>query len=276
MLEIERDRDGRAHVVFLSGGKDSTAMAVHLAEIEPRPYTWICTPTGDELPEMYDHWRRLGDLLGKPLIPITAHTGLKGICSEQGALPNQHMRFCTRLLKLRPAALFLGSVIPCVSYVGLRADEEIREGARRGGDYLAADVDGVVHDYPLQRWGWDISRVFSFLEEKKIEIPERTDCARCFYQTMPEWWRLWRDHPDIFDDAIAQETLHGRTFRTPKIKDGQPVMRTKGSLTYESSWRDSWPVWLKDMKTLFELGYIPRGANQLTLSRPMMCRVCEL
>lgn len=36
------------HVVALSGGKDSTALALRLAETEPRDYTYVCTPTGDE------------------------------------------------------------------------------------------------------------------------------------------------------------------------------------------------------------------------------------
>lgn len=55
------------HVVALSGGKDSTAMALRLAEIEPRDYTYVITPTGNEFPEMIAHWRHLSDMLGKPL-----------------------------------------------------------------------------------------------------------------------------------------------------------------------------------------------------------------
>ena len=47
------------HVVALSGGKDSTAMALRLAEIEPQDYVYLCTPTGDELPEMEQHWNGL-------------------------------------------------------------------------------------------------------------------------------------------------------------------------------------------------------------------------
>ncbi len=54
------------HIVALSGGKDSTAMALRLAEIEPRDYAYVITPTGNELPEMIAHWRKLMDLLGKP------------------------------------------------------------------------------------------------------------------------------------------------------------------------------------------------------------------
>ena len=59
--------DSVKHIVALSGGKDSTAMALRLAEVEPKDYQFVITPTGDELPEMYEHWRLLGDLLGEPV-----------------------------------------------------------------------------------------------------------------------------------------------------------------------------------------------------------------
>ena len=65
---VRRDMEGRAHVVGLSGGKDSTAMALRLVELNPTtPYTFICTPTGDELPEMEAHWKLCEGLLGQPL-----------------------------------------------------------------------------------------------------------------------------------------------------------------------------------------------------------------
>jgi hypothetical protein len=43
------------HIISLSGGKDSTAMALRLAEIEPCDYEYLIAPTGNELPEMFDH-----------------------------------------------------------------------------------------------------------------------------------------------------------------------------------------------------------------------------
>ena len=53
------------HVVALSGGKDSTALALRLHELNPKvDYTYVCTPTGDELPEMFEAleqaWRSSG------------------------------------------------------------------------------------------------------------------------------------------------------------------------------------------------------------------------
>lgn len=95
------------HIVALSGGKDSTAMAIWLTENEPRDYTFVCTPTGDEPDAMFAHWRKLAGLLGKPILPITYRTGLVGLIREQHALPNWRQRWCTRILKIEPYAAFL-------------------------------------------------------------------------------------------------------------------------------------------------------------------------
>src|SRR5262245_18499445 len=107
------------HVVALSGGKDSTAMALRRMEVEPRNYIYICTPTGRELPEMEAHWSRLEGLLGKPLVRITNGT-LASWIRERRALPNFRMRWCTRVLKIEPMKAFLTATRPCIHYVGLR------------------------------------------------------------------------------------------------------------------------------------------------------------
>ena len=86
------------HIVALSGGKDSTALALRLAETTDVDYTYICTPTGDELPEMLEHWEMLDELLGKPIERLYAKKDLNGLIEEFDALPNHRMRWCTRIL----------------------------------------------------------------------------------------------------------------------------------------------------------------------------------
>jgi 3'-phosphoadenosine 5'-phosphosulfate sulfotransferase (PAPS reductase)/FAD synthetase len=83
------------HIVAISGGKDSTALALRLAEIEPRDYTYLITPTGDELPDMVAHWENLENLLGKKFLRITNHD-LNFWIEEFGALPNWRQRWCTQ------------------------------------------------------------------------------------------------------------------------------------------------------------------------------------
>jgi 3'-phosphoadenosine 5'-phosphosulfate sulfotransferase (PAPS reductase)/FAD synthetase len=244
------------HVVALSGGADSTALALRLREVMPETqFNWVCTPTGDELPEMFGHWRRLGDLLGSPLVPIMHRTGLHGVIREQKCLPNNRIRYCTRILKIEPYRRWLKERAqhgPVVSYVGLRADEE----GRAGGAY--EDIDGVTMRFPLREWGWGRGDVLSYLEQRGVGIPERTDCSLCFHQRLGEWWRLWREFPDRYAEGERHEADTGHTFRNPS--------------------RDQWPAALRDLRARFEAGHIPPNTRlQHDLFRNSgACRVCTL
>lgn len=252
---VERDSDGVLHVVALSGGHDSTALALLLAEREPRPYNYVCTPTGDELPEMFAHWRDLGERLGSKIIPIMGGT-LKSAIASEGTLPNFRIRFCTRKLKIEPYRKWLLSnsfFSRTVSYVGLRADEE----GRAGGAY--SDIGGVEMRFPLREWGMGEDEVQATLRHYGVKVPDRTDCARCYHQRIGEWFELWRDHRDIFHDAMADEAQYGATFRTPG--------------------RDSWPTGLAEMGARFEAGDIPTTSLDRMARERMAaggCRVCSL
>ncbi len=241
------------HIVALSGGKDSTAMALRLAEVEPRDYIYACTPTGDELPQMVAHWERLECLLGTPLTRITSHDRTLGFwIGFFNALPSHRMRWCTRLLKIEPYLAWLKTLTgKTVSYVGLRADEETRTGIIS---------DDIECRFPLREWGWGLADVWQYLRGRGVDIPPRTDCARCYEQRLGEWWDLWRYHPDIYEQAAAHEDAMGATFRSPS--------------------RDAWPASLRGMKEQFEVGRIPRNASEPTLfdedGRSAACRVCSL
>jgi hypothetical protein len=232
------------HVVGLSGGKDSTALALRLAEVEPRDYTYLITPTGDELPEMVAHWQRLEVLLGKPLTRVTNGT-LASWIQHLNGLPNFRMRWCTRVLKIEPTIAFMVRNAPAINYVGLRADEETREGIYG---------DSVVSRYPLREWGWGLAEVRSYLAARGVEIPRRTDCARCYHQRLIEWKTLLRKHPDIYASAEADEARTGHTFRSPK--------------------RDTWPTALSELRVAFDSGRKVRGED--CDDEDGVCRVCSL
>lgn len=242
------------HVVALSGGKDSTAMALRLKELHPdRAYTYVCTPTGNELPEMFNHWAMLRQRLGGNFIPIMGGT-LEGQIEKQGCLPNFRMRWCTRILKIEPYAAWLmqqsQNYERIVSYVGIRADEEERE----GGDYT--NVPGIEMVFPMREWGWGINDVMDYLQGQCITIPDRTDCALCFFQQLYEWWILWKDHPDLYQRGVDLEAATNHTFRT----DG----------------RDTWPTSLAGLREKFEAGFIPRNKKrQGDLFGTLQCRVCR-
>jgi len=240
------------HVVALSGGKDSTAMALRLAELEPRDYEYVCTPTGRELPEMFDHWKKIGALLGKAITPVIGGS-LFSLIREQGCIPNFRQRFCTRILKIEPYAAWLLEKTKhyerVISYVGLRADEEERE----GGDYM--NIPGVEMKFPMRDWGWGMTKVLDYLEKRGVTIPQRTDCDVCFFQRLSEWYRLWKDHPTEWGEGEAIEKEIGHTFRTPG--------------------RDTWPVSMEGLRLRFQAGDVPTRSINREL-RDLQCRVCRI
>lgn len=225
-------------------------MALRLAETEPRDYTYICTPTGNEPDEMKEHWAHLECLLGKPLVRLVAGT-LEQMIDQQNCLPSHRMRWCTRVLKIEPTIAYFVANAPALMYVGLRADEEAREG-------IYGDV--VQSDFPFRRWGWVEQDVWDYLHKRGVTIPYRTDCEWCYDQTLREWRKLWRDNRPSFMRAVEWERRIGNTFRSPS--------------------RDTQPAQLIQLAAKFEAGYIPRGdTDQMSMfDAPEFrkCRVCSL
>ena len=224
-------------------------MALRLIEVEPREYVFVCTPTGNEPDAMFTHWRALSAQLGAPIVPIVGGT-LVGLIRQQQAIPNVWMRWCTRILKIAPYAAYLAQQAPCVSYVGLRADEE----ARAGGDY--ADVPGVTIRYPLREWGWRLRDVWAYLDARGVTIPPRTDCRLCFFQRIGEWYELWRTDPIAWAEGERLEAETGHTFRSPG--------------------RDRWPAAMVDLRARFAAGDAPKGALERDLFADLKCRVCRI
>lgn len=238
------------HVVLVSGGKDSTAMALRLAEVEPNTeWRYVCTPTGDELPDVVEHWDNLSCLLGKPIERVSHKFSLVELMAEMNGLPNHRMRWCTRLLKIETAKAWYAKNAPCIAHVGLRADEPERKGGIFG--------ESVTQRYPLREWGWGLPEVLTYLIKRGVTVPRRTDCARCYDQRLSDWWNLWRDYPAIYADAEAQEVTYGHTFRNDQ--------------------RDAWPTSLAALAAAFEAGDIPRGVElNNDLFGEATCRACTL
>lgn len=241
-------------VAAFSGGKDSTALVLRMAELGDPPDELLFTPTGNELPELVGHIQRVSEAVGRPLV-TPPNQSLDFWMGEFNALPNNRQRWCTRLIKIVPCIAYLKANPGSVLLVGLRADEEERQGLY--GDW-------AEYRYPLREWGWGESDVWGYLKAHGVTVPKRTDCALCYDQRLYEWFRLWREHPAEYAKGEAWETKTGFTFRSPS--------------------RDTWPAALKDLRAEFEGGRVPRGVR-LTLwgekydaddEHYDRCRVCRL
>ena len=60
--------DSVKHVLGLSGGRDSAALAVYMRQHHPElEIEYFFTDTGKELPEVYEYLGRLEGFLGQPI-----------------------------------------------------------------------------------------------------------------------------------------------------------------------------------------------------------------
>lgn len=121
------------HVLGISGGKDSAALAIYLRNNYPElDLEYYTCDTGKELDETYELIDKLEVYLGKSILKLKAADKSSQDPFDHfyqiygGYLPSSNARWCTKKLKLEPFEEFVGTD-PVVSYVGIRGDEE-REG----------------------------------------------------------------------------------------------------------------------------------------------------
>ena len=122
------------HVLGISGGKDSAALAIYLNDTYPNmEVEYYSCDTGKELDETYQLVRNLEVYLGKSIKVLkAAENSMEDpfdhfLSVYGGYLPSSMARWCTKKLKLDPFEKYIAGDEPVVSYVGIRGDED-REG----------------------------------------------------------------------------------------------------------------------------------------------------
>jgi 3'-phosphoadenosine 5'-phosphosulfate sulfotransferase (PAPS reductase)/FAD synthetase len=191
------------HILSLSGGKDSAALAIYMRDRVPE-MEYIFHDSGVELPETYQYMERLASYLGKPVTPTKPEYNFDAWLKVFGGMiPSSHRRWCTRMLKLKPFEDYVGDE-PVVNYVGIRADED-----RAGYVSHKSNIKTVC---PFVDDGLVRADIIRILEESGLGMPPYTEwgrtrsgCYFCFFQQKIEWVRLREQHPDLFEKAKAYE-----------------------------------------------------------------------
>ena len=191
------------HICGISGGKDSSALAVYMRDRVPEMEYFFCD-TGAELPETYEYLTRLEVILAKPIARLNATRGFDHWFEVfRGALPSPQMRWCTKNMKIKPIEEWVGDA-PAVSYVAIRADESNRKG------YISTKSN-IETRFPFVEDGIDHDKVLRILHDAGIGLPDyyewrtRSGCYFCFYQRKAEWIGLSERHPELFERAVAIE-----------------------------------------------------------------------
>jgi hypothetical protein len=217
--------DVEKHVLGLSGGRDSAALAVFMRQNHPEiPLEYFFTDTGKELPEVYEFLGRLEGFLGKPILRLNPDRDFDFWLKQYNSfLPSPQTRWCTRQLKLRPFEHWLRPHLEAgtkvYSYVAIRADEEYREG-------YTSKHDSLMIRLPFKEAQIDKAGVLELLDGAGLGLPEyyawrtRSGCTFCFFQQKIEWVRLKEQHPDKFEEA--------KTYEKNAVEHGSPFTWSQG------------------------------------------------
>lgn len=212
--------DSVKHVLGLSGGRDSAALAVYMRQHYPElDIDYFFTDTGKELPEVYEYLGRLEGFLGQPIRRLNPDRDFDFWLKQYNDfLPSPQTRWCTRQLKLRPFERWLRPILndgyTVYSYVAIRSDEEYREG-------YSSKNDKLIVKLPFKEAGIDKAAVLDVLDGAGLGLPKyyewrtRSGCTFCFFQQKIEWVRLKEQHPGAFEEAKAYEkdaVEHGSPF----------------------------------------------------------------
>lgn len=208
------------HVLGISGGKDSAALAVFVRQNHPElDVEYFFTDTGKELPEVYEFLGRLEGFLGKPILRLNPRRDFDFWLREyHNFLPSAQTRWCTRQLKLAPFEQWIRPMLNAgdkvTTYVAIRSDEEYREGYTSKHDNLKVSL-------PFRDAGIDKRGVMDILDSSGVGLPKyydwrsRSGCTFCFFQQKIEWVRLKERHPEAFEEAKQYEKNaleHGSPF----------------------------------------------------------------
>lgn len=197
------------HILALSGGKDSSALAIYMKQRVPEMEYVFCD-TGQELKETYEYLDLLQVYLERPVVKLKSEgMGFDDLLKiRRGFLPSPQMRWCTEYLKIKPYEKYIGEDA-VISYVGIRADEGHRK------KYISTKPN-IMAKYPFVEDGIrhkDVLHILNstYIGGKPIGLPKyyewrsRSGCYFCFYQQRREWVGLLETHPDLFQRAMEYE-----------------------------------------------------------------------
>ncbi len=218
------EQEKEYHILSLSGGKDSTALAFYIKENMPEIHEkieYVFCDTGCDLPETYDYLNKIEVYLNKKITRIKPEKSFEHLINCNGYLPTQYNRWCTFELKTKTFNKYIfdklkNSKKQLVNlYIGIRADESHRATNDKSvGEHIKAS-------FPFVEKGLIKKDIENILTKAGIGFPDyynwrsRSGCYFCFYQKKIEWIGLYENHPKLFQKAMNYEY-----YNNDKIKKG--------------------------------------------------------
>lgn len=279
------------HVISISGGKDSAALAIYMKEKYPdREFKYLFFDTEEELQDTYNYLNKLQSILGiKVEYKLPKKSFKELLLQHNDYLPSPTERWCTIKMKLET---FLNTMqefkeYTIYNYVGIRADEN-REGLIPTDEHIITvmpfkddgitlnDVKRILHDA-----GVGLPAYYDIVYDKEYDIEyfrSRSGCYFCFFMRQIEWVWLWEKHPDEYKKAMEFEKSGYSWIKDmplSKLIEPDNIDKIKKSYKRMEEQRKKQPI--KNGTMMEEMGFILEHDKMLDeIEKDELCTMCTL
>lgn len=279
------------HVISVSGGKDSAALAIYLKDKYPdREFKYLFFDTQEELQDTYDYLNKLQSILGITVEYKFPGKSFKELLLEHNDyLPSPMERWCTRKMKLET---FLNTMqefkeYTIYNYVGIRADEN-REGLIPTDEHIITVMpfkdDGItLNDVKriLHHSGVGLPAYYDVVYDKEYDIEyfrSRSGCYFCFFMRQIEWVWLWEKHPDEYQKAMEFEKSGYSWIKDMPLSELiQPENIAKIKISYKRMEEQRKKQPIKNGTMMEEMDFISQHDKMLdTVEKDTLCTMCTL
>mgnify|MGYP000561543139 CR=1 FL=1 len=216
----------RKVVASISGGKDSTAMALLLKEAEI-PFTSFFVDTGWEHEMTVQYVKEyLPEHIGPIRILSRKEGGMASLVRDRGYFPGAQYRYCTGNLKLEPAKSYLDTLeVEPVNAVGIRAQESVRRSKYPEWEY-SSEMHCEIWRPIMQFTEDDLIALFSRhgIRPNPLYLlgAPRVGCWPCIFASKRDLRLIATEDPERID-MIADLEVELTNLRRRKDPKAEPI-----------------------------------------------------
>lgn len=221
------------YVASFSGGKDSTAMVLHLIELgEPINEVIFCDTTM-EFPAMLRHVEKVKKVIedaGIKFTTLRSEKDFEYLLTEHEpkrkptsdfygkagyGWPGVFSRWCTKALKQGIIANYLRELRKnndVYQYIGIAADEDYRIERKTN--------QNKWHLHPLRDWGWEEADAMQYCREKGYDweglydLFARVSCWCCPLQSLQDLRTLRKQFPELWTRLLELDKKQPKPYKS--------------------------------------------------------------
>lgn len=223
----------KLYVASFSGGKDSTAMVIHMIELGAQLDEVIFCDTTMEFPAMLRHVEKIKKIIEGAGIKFTtlraekdfeyylsAHEPKRKPESDFFGMPGYgwpgvFSRWCTKGLKQKIITDHLRELrkhYDVYQYIGIAADEDYRIERKTNQDKW--------HRHPLREWGWTEADTMNYCRERGYDweglydLFARVSCWCCPLQSLQDLRTLRREFPELWARLLELDRNQPKPYKS--------------------------------------------------------------